>query len=284
MTTELLEIEPRELKFTFELKKQSSCSVRLVNNSYRHVAFKVKTTCPKKYCVRPNIGVVKPKSTFNFTVTMQAPRSVPPDMICKDKFLIQSTTVPTETTDDDITTSMFAKDGGKYVEENKLRVLLVPPPSPVESPIGGTLKQVPSYEGSILKDQLLSRVDILSPHDTVVKNMSFLKKVDGDELKPVRDVDLKTRDDAGELKLLKDIEVMKSKQSELESKLSLAEVAISKLTEERRLTMQERDFLKQELAAVRVKSGVRRVQVGFPFLFVCMVALVSVVLGYLTHP
>lgn len=29
--------------------------------------FQVKTTSPKKYCVRPNIGVIKPKSTYDFT-------------------------------------------------------------------------------------------------------------------------------------------------------------------------------------------------------------------------
>ncbi|KAJ6308589.1 hypothetical protein OIU76_018219 [Salix suchowensis] len=40
---ELLGIEPLELKFPFELKKQISY--------------------PKKYCVRPNAGIVLPRST-----------------------------------------------------------------------------------------------------------------------------------------------------------------------------------------------------------------------------
>ncbi|KAE8076602.1 hypothetical protein FH972_015239 [Carpinus fangiana] len=31
------------------------------------------------------------------------------------------------------------------------------------------------------------------------------------------------------------------------------------------------------------RRGVRRVQVGFPLLFVCMVALISAVVGYLLH-
>ena len=39
-------------------------------------------------------------------VTMQAQRTAPPDMVCKDKFLIQSTIVPVGTTDEDITPSM----------------------------------------------------------------------------------------------------------------------------------------------------------------------------------
>lgn len=39
-------------------------------------------------------------------VTMQAQRMAPPDMLCKDKFLIQSTVVPVGTTEDDITSDM----------------------------------------------------------------------------------------------------------------------------------------------------------------------------------
>ncbi|KAM1353897.1 hypothetical protein ACFX2H_033322 [Malus domestica] len=116
MNTQLLEIQPKELKFLFELKKQSSCSIRLTNLTNSYVAFKVKTTSPKKYCVVPNVGVVLPKSTSEFSVTMQAPRTGMVDMECKDKFLIQSTIVSSRTTDEDITASMFSKDGGKYIE------------------------------------------------------------------------------------------------------------------------------------------------------------------------
>lgn len=39
-------------------------------------------------------------------VTMQAQRVAPPDMQCKDKFLIQSTVVPFGTTEEDITSDM----------------------------------------------------------------------------------------------------------------------------------------------------------------------------------
>lgn len=89
-----------------ELKKQSSCSIQLTNNVFDHVAFKVlfffllrrkkkiinliydilcgnknikpeeffififfqvKTTDAKKYCVRPNMGILKPISTCEVT-------------------------------------------------------------------------------------------------------------------------------------------------------------------------------------------------------------------------
>lgn len=132
-TGDLLNIQPTELKFPFELKKQSSCSMQLTNKTDQYVAFKVKTTNPKKYCVRPNAGVVLPGSSCSVTVTMQAQKEAPLDMQCKDKFLLQSVVAPNGTTAKDITAEMFNKEDGKVVEEIKLRVVYIPanPPSPV---------------------------------------------------------------------------------------------------------------------------------------------------------
>ncbi|GAV64211.1 Motile_Sperm domain-containing protein [Cephalotus follicularis] len=333
MTSQLVEIQPRELKFIFELKKQSSCSARLTNNTYQYVAFKVKTTSPKKYSVRPNVGVIKPKSTCEFIVTMQAQRSVPPDMVCKDKFLIQTTVVPDWTTEEDIDPSTFAKDDKNYIEENKLKVALVEPPhSPVLSPMNGTLKQGPAYESSVLKEPVLTQDADLKSTMYVVNGQEFKPaknaelnpmEDDGEALTPAKNADLqpikdavysndlrpandavsieelklakdsefnlskdsglKTRKTLEELKFVKDMEEMKSKLNELESQLSEAGVIISKLTEERRVSIRERKILKEEMVLLKSRADLRRVQVGFPLLFVCMVALVSVVLGYLSH-
>ncbi|XP_077236057.1 vesicle-associated protein 1-3-like [Tasmannia lanceolata] len=130
---DLLSIHPTELKFPFELKKQSSCSLQLTNKTEQYVAFKVKTTNPKKYCVRPNSGIVLPGMTCDVTVTMQAHKEAPPDLQCKDKFLLQSVAANPGATIKDITPEMFSKQAGKVVEEFKLRVVYIPanPPSPV---------------------------------------------------------------------------------------------------------------------------------------------------------
>ncbi|KAL6494099.1 Vesicle-associated protein 1-1 [Orobanche gracilis] len=131
---DLLQIEPTELRFPFELKKQISCSMQLTNKSDCCVAFKVKTTNPKKYCVRPNTGVVAPQSTCDVIVTMQAQKEAPPEMQCRDKFLLQSLVVSHESTAKDVTAEMFNKESGNQVDECKLRVVYVqpqPPPSPV---------------------------------------------------------------------------------------------------------------------------------------------------------
>ncbi|CAA7017327.1 unnamed protein product [Microthlaspi erraticum] len=134
MTTgDLINIHPTELKFPFELKKQSSCSMQLTNKRANVVAFKVKTTNPRKYCVRPNTGVVLPGESCNVTVTMQAQKEAPLDMQCKDKFLVQSVIVSDGTTSKEVLAEMFNKEGGRVIEDFKMRVVYIAanPPSPV---------------------------------------------------------------------------------------------------------------------------------------------------------
>lgn len=48
------------------------------------------------------------KYVYAYEVTMQAQREPPPDMICKDKFLVQGATVPEGTTEEDITSEMVS--------------------------------------------------------------------------------------------------------------------------------------------------------------------------------
>ncbi|KAJ9147723.1 hypothetical protein P3X46_029849 [Hevea brasiliensis] len=147
-TGELLSIEPLELKFPFELKKQISCSLQLSNKTDSYVAFKVKTTNPKKYCVRPNAGIVLPRSACDVIVTMQAQKESPPEMQCKDKFLLQSVKTHDGVTAKDINAEMFNKEAGHHVEECKLRVLYVSPPEP-PSPVPEGSEEGSSPRGSV---------------------------------------------------------------------------------------------------------------------------------------
>ncbi|KAK4349630.1 hypothetical protein RND71_032385 [Anisodus tanguticus] len=120
-TNQLISISPPELKFQFELDKQSYCDLKVTNSTENCVAFKVKTTSPKKYFVRPNTGIVQPWDSCFIRVTLQAQKEYPPDMQCKDKFLLQSTIVNNDI--DELPPDTFNKDGGRTVEECKLRVV-----------------------------------------------------------------------------------------------------------------------------------------------------------------
>jgi hypothetical protein len=150
-----LRIYPLELKFRFEVRKQSPSSLQLCNPTDAPIAFKVKTTSPKKYCVRPNTGVVAPGQTQEVTVIMQAQKEAPPDLQnCKDKFLVQCCQLdrnqPPEEAAPEKMAEVFASKGAG-VFETKLKVsYLVPhaPPSPVPEDTVGEMGEAPSYSSS----------------------------------------------------------------------------------------------------------------------------------------
>ncbi|KAK9933674.1 hypothetical protein M0R45_020856 [Rubus argutus] len=287
ITTELLDVQPNELQFTFEVKKHSTCSIQLGNRSDQYVAFKVKTTSPKKYCVRPNAGIIKPKETCDFTVTMQAQKVAPPDLQCKDKFLIQCTVIPFGTSEEDVTSDMFAKDSGKYIEEKKLRVVLTSPPhSPVFLPVNGESKQDLCYETSVQKDTLNGVENIPPPQRVADDIEGFESYKDMDESKAVKHVEeLKPENNAVVLNLAKDFEELKSKLNTVDLKLKEADLTIIKLTEEKSMTTREMNMLKHELELLRKKNNMRRIMVGFPLLYACVVALMSIAIGgYFIHP
>ncbi|XP_020221517.1 vesicle-associated protein 1-2 isoform X3 [Cajanus cajan] len=239
----LLHVHPPQLTFVFEPNKQSSCLLHLSNNASHHVAFKVKTTSPKKYCVRPTLGIVNPHGTCHFTVTMQAQRTAPPDFNCKDKFLLQTAVVPSGTTQDQISSHMFLKDNGSRVQETKLRVLLISPPS---SPVNAHFNQMP-------------------PPLTVEKRLEAAAEDMEDEAdkdnvpRCVEKVgDMNGVNDVVKLTLAKDSEGLNSRLSAVDAKL------------------------REEMLKKKIKM--RRAQGGFPFLFVCVVSLVSMAVGYYIHP
>ncbi|CAL0316586.1 unnamed protein product [Lupinus luteus] len=229
----LIEVEPKELEFTFELRRQSTCSVRLTNTTKHYVAFKVKTTSPKKYSVQPNVGVLVPKSTSEFIVTMQAQKEAPADMVSKDKFLIQSTIVPAETTREDVNSSLFIKDGSRYIEENKMKVALISPPSSSEfSPISGEFENGFDHE----KVEIYSEEKVQFPEPMVSKNVEH--NVVNGVLNLEEDMELKMEQDKG-LKTMNDVEEPK-------------EAGLKMSKDEELNTIKDEEELKPEKAKVEV--------------------------------
>ncbi|XAR71813.1 hypothetical protein NMG60_11018244 [Bertholletia excelsa] len=229
---ELISIDPLELKFPFELKKQISSSFQLLNMTDNHVAFKVKTTNPKKYFVRPNNGIVLPRSTSNVMVTMQAQREAPPDMQCKDKFLVQSVVARPGATPKDITPEMFNKEAGNHVRECKLRVVYVSPPKP-PSPV----PEEPEEGSSPRAAEFENRYSNSSEFATV-----FRERV------------------------------------EVHDSATQARALFSKLTEEKNHAAQQIERLRRELELLR--HGRTKSSIKVPFLYVVLIALLGILVGY----
>lgn len=109
---QVLQIEPpNELTFTGPFTQAVSSYMKLKNPSDKKVCFKIKTTAPKRYCVKPNSGVVDPRDEIAIAVSLQ-PFEYDPAEKNKHKFMVQS---------------MFAPDGEinqdtlwKEVDQNEL--------------------------------------------------------------------------------------------------------------------------------------------------------------------
>lgn len=99
------------------------------NPNNQPVAFKVKTTAPKQYCVRPNSGRIEPGEKVEVQVLLQPMKEEPPSSAkCRDKFLVQSTII----TPDYETASLqeiwpqIEKENKSAIHEQKIRCAYLP--------------------------------------------------------------------------------------------------------------------------------------------------------------
>jgi hypothetical protein len=94
------------------------------------VAFKVKTTAPKQYCVRPNSGRIEANQSVEVQVILQPMKEdPPPDFKCKDKFLVQSVAIAPERETLSLPElwSITEKQAKDTIKENKIRCAYLPP-------------------------------------------------------------------------------------------------------------------------------------------------------------
>ncbi|QKX56329.1 uncharacterized protein TRUGW13939_03430 [Talaromyces rugulosus] len=121
-----VEIEISDLGFRRPFDREVTETLRLRNANSDPVAFKVKTTAPKHYCVRPNSGRIEPGRYVEVQVLLQAMKEDPPaDAKCKDKFLVQSVAITGDLEFSNVT-SIFEKAPKSSVQERKIRVTWLP--------------------------------------------------------------------------------------------------------------------------------------------------------------
>lgn len=153
----IISVIPEDLEFKFELRKTIPVAVQITNVTSKRVAFKVKTTSPKKYCVRPSHGFIEANSVKEVQVILQAQREAPSSyQKCKDKFLIQAAVVDNSVKD--VNSELFDSMKSKDLDQVKLRVTMMPPakpPSPVPEATEGSEAASPTIT--------LGPTDLLTP-------------------------------------------------------------------------------------------------------------------------
>uniref|UniRef100_A0A1B6DRX8 MSP domain-containing protein n=1 Tax=Clastoptera arizonana TaxID=38151 RepID=A0A1B6DRX8_9HEMI len=92
---QILIIEPQnELKFRGPFTSPVTSYLRLKNPTKKNtIGFKIKTTAPKKYCVRPNSGTLAPLCYTRVAITLQ-PFDFDPNEKNKHKFMVQTMIAP----------------------------------------------------------------------------------------------------------------------------------------------------------------------------------------------
>lgn len=91
---QVLLLDPsNELRFRGPFTDVNTSELKLSNPSERRVCFKVKTTAPKRYCVRPNSGLIEPGKAVAVAVMLQ-PFEYDPNERNKHKFMVQTMFAP----------------------------------------------------------------------------------------------------------------------------------------------------------------------------------------------
>ncbi|KAI8092635.1 PapD-like protein [Halteromyces radiatus] len=127
---------PTHLSFKRPLTQPIEEFLYVRNVGVEPIAFKVKTTAPKQYCVRPNSGIIQPSSHVEVQVIFQPFKEEPaPDFKCKDKFLVQTAIVKPEWSEWNMVElwSRIEADYRDQMSQRKVKCVFLPPelPQPV---------------------------------------------------------------------------------------------------------------------------------------------------------
>ncbi|KAG9278644.1 vesicle-associated membrane protein-associated protein A-like isoform X1 [Astyanax mexicanus] len=108
---------PADLKFRGPFTDVVTANLKLTNPSDKKVCFKVKTTAPRRYCVRPNSGAIDPGASIIISVMLQ-PFDYDPNEKSKHKFMVQTIFAPAAVAD---TESMWKDAKPDELMDSKLR-------------------------------------------------------------------------------------------------------------------------------------------------------------------
>ncbi|KAF7385731.1 hypothetical protein HZH68_013045 [Vespula germanica] len=125
---QVLLIEPEgELRFRGPFTGAPVTSyIKLINPTSNKVYFKIKTTVPKKYCVRPNSGALKPMEVAEIAVCLQ-PCDFDPADKNKHKFMVQSLIAPDNDSDDYLNNDVWKDTKPEQLMDSKLKCVFENP-------------------------------------------------------------------------------------------------------------------------------------------------------------
>ncbi|XP_067308998.1 VAMP (vesicle-associated membrane protein)-associated protein A, like isoform X1 [Pseudorasbora parva] len=162
---------PNDLKFKGPFTDVVTANLKLKNPSEKRVCFKVKTTAPRRYCVRPNSGIIDPGATLIISVMLQ-PFDYDPNEKSKHKFMVQTIFAPANVTD---TEALWKDAKPDELMDSKLRCVFELP-SENDKVTRNFSRWICSVPASALK-RLHSPISMRPPWPPNVRNRSDVQGV-----------------------------------------------------------------------------------------------------------
>lgn len=119
-----MQVSPKTIELTTPLVgRQQTVEVAVRNDGAAHLAFKVKTTAPKLYCVRPNCGSIAPGQSTTVAITYQGGETEPvAGAKCKDKFLFVGVETESSMDHKEVASRWGDLEAGTTPQQAKVRV------------------------------------------------------------------------------------------------------------------------------------------------------------------
>ncbi|GJJ68926.1 hypothetical protein EMPS_01272 [Entomortierella parvispora] len=264
-----IELEPSsQLAFRRPLTEPIKETLLIRNRSDLPIAFKVKTTAPKQYCVRPNAGRIEPGAELEVQVQMQAMREEPPvDFKCKDKFLVQSVAITPERehlSAQDLwpTVEREPKD---QIKEKKIRCVFLPP-------VGHAIHQIKEEE-----------VESASQHSSASQSThnTYNANTVPAPASPVQPVSSSAPAVAAVAGAGVDVDVMKRELETAQEKIQTLQSTLQKLESEASTLRQRRPDASSSAPTMTAVHLKQQQPEGYPITYIAAAALISFLFAYL---
>jgi len=175
----ILKIEPEnELLFRGPFKEPVSVVMKLTNITEKKACFKVKTTAPKRYCVKPTTGVIDPKGMVTILVTLQPLGPNDPNEKGKHKFQVLSVLAP----ETEFNIETLWKETSLEINDWKLKCVLEIPEavegaatSTPAATVNSTDVNSSAAAASVTASVPVSKNDVNATSDVTVKKVSGLE-------------------------------------------------------------------------------------------------------------
>ncbi|GAQ07858.1 vesicle-associated membrane protein-associated protein C16G5.05c [Aspergillus lentulus] len=277
-------LEPPELGFKRPFDREVCEILHLSNTNPEPVVFKVKTTAPKHYCVRPNSGRIEPGKNVDVHVLLQAMKEEPaPDAKCKDKFLVQTVAVTGDMEFSNVS-SIFEKASKSSIQERKIRVNWLPAESSngeqgkETNGISAPEEEPPSYTSPAANYQ----TPAVGASTKISNDTSPIPPPDFSE-KPKRDTFAQHSNETSATSVKSNTSGIPASADELKTQLSEANAQIEKLKErlaDQGLRQRKIGGENEKSASTMQRQQVQPVAAGVPLQIVAGLCLLSFLIAY----